>query len=257
SNVTKKYELLNTAQYMDYANAFGQGSSSPYTPFPTAVKDSILKAGTNTDWQDEIFQTGSVRNLQLTMRGATTAVSPTRYSLSGGYFNNTGIVMGSGLKRITGRVNLNQSIGSRVEIAGSINGSQVRSKSTPTAGQQNANAGAVSAAIQYVPLLPVKHADGTYSLINPELNVFNSLLDAPQTPNPVSLAAEVLDSLSDTRILGNVYAQAELLDNLTFKTSLGTDYATRGRNTYYPRTTLRRLLASGAAIRAGTTATSW
>src|SRR5207237_6882105 len=143
-----------------------------------------------------------------------TAASPTRYSLSGGYFNNAGIVLGSGLKRMTGRLNLNQSIGSRVEIAGSINASQVRSKSTPTAGQQNANAGAVSAAIQYVPLLPIKRADGTYSLINPDLNVYNSALDAPQTPNPVSLANEVTDSLNDTRILRNVYAQAALLDNL-------------------------------------------
>ncbi len=257
SNVAKTYEMLNAAQYMDYANTFGQGSSSPYTPFPQAVKDSILAAGTNTNWQDEVFRTGDVRNLQLTMRGATTAASPTRYSLSGGYFNQNGIVVGSGLKRISGRVNLNQSIGSRIEIAGSLTGSQARSKSTPTAGQQNSNSGAVSAAIQYVPILPVKRADGSYSYINVDLNKFNSLLDAPQTPNPVSLAREVMDSLSDTRMLGNVYGQVELLDNLQLKVSLGTDYASRGRNTYYPRTTLRGEQNGGDAIRAASTNASW
>jgi TonB-linked SusC/RagA family outer membrane protein len=154
-------------------------------------------------------------------------------------------------------VNLNQSIGSRIEVSGSINASQVRSKSTPTAGQQNANAGAVSAAIQYAPVLPIRRADGSYSLINPDLNVYNSLLDAPQTPNPVSLTNDVTDSLSDTRLLAQVSAQAELLDNLDLKIALGTDYANRGRNTYYPRTTLRGLQSSGDAIRGGSTAASW
>jgi TonB-linked SusC/RagA family outer membrane protein len=257
STLAKKYKMLNAAQYMDYANTFAQGSSAPYTPFPDSTKARLLASGVNTDWQDEVFRTGDVRNLQLTMRGATTAASPTRYALSGGYFNQNGIVVGSGLKRISGRVNLNQQIGSRIEMAGSLTASQARSKSTPTAGQQNANSGAVSAAIQYVPILPVKRADGSYSYINTDLNFYNALLDAPQTPNPVSLAREVMDSLSDTRFLGNVYAQAELIDNLQFKVSLGTDYANRGRNTYYPRTTLRGEQNGGDAIRAGSTSATW
>ena len=110
SRLSKKYELLNATQYMDYANTFAQASSSPYLPFPDSTKARITAAGLNTDWQDELFRTGSVRNLQLTMRGATTAASPTRYSLSGGYFDQSGIVMGSGLKRLSTRVNLNQSM---------------------------------------------------------------------------------------------------------------------------------------------------
>ncbi|MES2180170.1 MAG: TonB-dependent receptor [Gemmatimonadota bacterium] len=257
SSLSKKYEMLNAEQYMNYANTFAQGSSTPYTPFPDTTKARILGSGINTDWQDAIFRTGDVRNLQLTMRGATTAASPTRYSLSGGYFNQSGIVLGSGLKRLSGRVNLNQSMGSRVEIAGSLTASQARSKSTPTAGQQNANSGAVSAAIQYVPILPIKRADGTYSYINTDLNFYNALLDAPQTPNPVSLAQEVLDSLSDTRLLSNVFGQVEILDNLRFKVSVGADYANRGRNTYYPRTTIRGAAANGDAIRAGGVTSSW
>ena len=257
SRVAKTYKVLNAAQYMDYANTYGQGSSQPYLPFPDSTKARILAAGINTDWQDLIFRGGGNRNLQMTVRGATTAASPTRYSLSGGYFTQDGIVVGSGITRMSARVNLTQAIGSRVEIAGSVNASQAKSKSTPTAGQQNSNAGAVSAAIQYVPVLPVRRADGTYSLINPDLNVYSSLLDAPQTPNPVSMTNDVTDSLSDTRILANVYGQVELLDNLRFKVSLGTDYGTRGRNTYYPRTTMRGASSAGDAIRAGSTSSSW
>jgi len=255
--VAKTYDLLDAKGYMDYANTFGQNSSTPYTPFPDSVRAAILASGVNTNWQDEIFRTGTVHNLQLSTRGAAGSSNTTRYAISGGVFDNDGIVVGSGLRRYSTRVNLNQTIGSRFELNGQLSAAQARSKSTPTAGQQNANAGAVSAALQYVPILPVLRPDGTYSYINTDLNFYNPLLDAPQTPNPVSLTNEVRDSLSDTRLLGNFYGQAELFKGLKAKVSIGGDYANRGRQTYYPTTTLRGQQSGGAALRANNVTTSW
>jgi TonB-linked SusC/RagA family outer membrane protein len=255
--LAKRYDLLDAAGYMDYANAYGENSSQPFTPFPQAVKDSLLNAGINTDWQDQVFRTGGVKNLQLSVRGATSTAQPTRYSLSGGVYDQEGIVVGSGLRRLSGRLSLNQAIGSKVEIGGTVTAARARSKATPTSGQQNSNAGAVSGALQYVPILPVKRADGTYSYIFTDLNAYNSQLDAPTTPNPVSLAREVSDSLSDTRVLGNLFAQYEIIPGLQFRTSLGVDYADRWRYTYYPRTTLRGQQANGEAIRAESNSQGW
>jgi TonB-dependent starch-binding outer membrane protein SusC len=256
-SIAKKYPMLNAAEYIQYANEFGQNSSTAYTPFPDTTKARLLASGIDTDWQDEIFRAGSTQNLQLAVRGATQASSPTRYSLSAGYFNTDGIVLGSGLGRYSARVNLNQSMGSRIELGGNFSAAQARSKSVPTGGQQNANAGAVSAAIQYVPILPVRRADGTYSYINSDLNAYNALLDAPQTPNPVSLAEEVKDSLSDTRLLGNLFGEATLVEGLKARVSFGADYANRWRYTYYPRTTLRGQQSNGEAIRAASATSSW
>jgi TonB-dependent starch-binding outer membrane protein SusC len=257
NQIAKRYDMLDAAGYMTYANTYGQNSSTPYTPFPTAVRDSILASGTNTDWQDEIFRTGTVRNLQMSVRGATQAASPTRYSISGGGFSQDGVVIGSGLRRLSGRMSLNQSIGSRIEFGGTLSASQARSKAIPTGGTFNSSAGTISAALQYVPILPVKRADGTYSYINTDLNKFSTLLDAPTTPNPVSLAMEVRDSLSDTRMLSNVFGQFELLQGLDARVSLGADYANRWRYTYYPRTTLRGSQANGEALRSTATTGSW
>jgi TonB-linked SusC/RagA family outer membrane protein len=265
ASVAKKYQLLDAQGYMDYANTYGASAGNPYIPFPTtpdpttgiSVYQRILDSGINTDWQDQIFRTGGTRNLQLSMRGASTAANVTRYAISAGLFNQDGIVVGSGLKRLSGRVNVDQSLGTKFQVGGTLTGSQVKSRATPTAGQQNAGAGAVSAAIQYVPILPVFRADGTYSYILPDLNAYNTLLDAPATPNPVSLTNEVTDSLSDNRLLSNLYAQATLLDNLTFRSTYGTDYATRGRNTYYNRNTIRGFQAGGDALVGSTTTSTW
>ncbi|HVF40933.1 MAG TPA: SusC/RagA family TonB-linked outer membrane protein, partial [Gemmatimonadaceae bacterium] len=257
SEVTKKYDLLSAAEYMDYANEFGRNSSNAFTPFPDTTKARLLASGVNTDWQDEIFRTAAVRNVQFSVRGATATASPTRYAFSFGRFDQEGIVVGSGLKRMSSRLNVSQGFGDRVQLGGSVSASQARSKSVPTSGQQNAGAGAVSGALQYVPILPIFRPDGSYSLMNPDLNAYNNQLDAPPTPNPVSLAREVSDSLGDTRVLGNFFADLGLLKDLKLRVSVGADYANRWRNTYYPNNTTLGDAANGVAIRAGATTSSW
>jgi TonB-linked SusC/RagA family outer membrane protein len=169
-----------------------------------------------------------------------------RYALSGGLNKQDGIVLGSGFQRMSARLNVTQSVGSRLELGGNLTASRARSRQAQTDGQQNSNAGAVSAALQYSPNLPVKRADGSYSLQRQDIP---GVLDPPDTPNPVSMAAEVSDSLSDTRLLGNVYADYTLLDGLRARVTVGADYADRWRYTYYPRTTLRGFNANGDAQR--------
>jgi TonB-dependent starch-binding outer membrane protein SusC len=256
ASLAKKYDLLDSQGFMLYANEYYKNSSQPFTPFPDTTMARILASGINTDWQDEIFRTGSVNNLQFSVRGATSGTQSTKYALSLGRYLQDGIVVGSGLQRLSSRLNLTQDLG-RVQLTGSVSASQARSKSTPTAGQQNGNAGAVSGALQYVPILPVFRPDGSYTLLNPDLNVYGSQLNAAPAPNPVSLAREVSDSLGDTRVLGNFAADIGLTNDLKFRLSLGGDYANRYRNTYYPRTTLRGAAVGGEAIRADGTTFSW
>ncbi|HYN82856.1 MAG TPA: TonB-dependent receptor [Gemmatimonadaceae bacterium] len=256
ARLARKYDLLDSEGFMLYANEYYKNSSQPFVPFPDTTISRILASGINTDWQDEIFRTGPVSNLQFSVRGATSTNQSTRYALSLGRYVQDGIVVGSGLQRLSSRLNLTQDFG-RVQLSGSVSASQARSKSTPTAGQQNSNAGAVSGALQYVPILPVFRPDGTYTLLNPDLNVYGSQLNAAPAPNPVSLAREVSDSLGDTRMLGNFAADIGLMKDLKFRVSLGADYANRYRHTYYPRTTLRGSSVGGEAIRADGTTYSW
>ena len=44
-NVAKRYDLLNAAQYIDYANTFAQNSSTPFLPFPDTTKARLIASG--------------------------------------------------------------------------------------------------------------------------------------------------------------------------------------------------------------------
>src|SRR5690606_36015250 len=67
------------------------------------VSDTIYKMPYATDWQDVITRTGKVTDLQLSASGGTDNLT---YMVSGGYFDQTGIVMNSDYKRFSFRTNI-------------------------------------------------------------------------------------------------------------------------------------------------------
>lgn len=244
--VAERYDLLNGTEYAQYANDYVlAGSATATVPFadPTSF-------GVGTDWQSAIFRTARMYNLQLGVTGGSAGANSTRYSLSGGVFQQEGVVQNSDFKRLSLRGNLEQTL-AKIKLSGNIFLSRVTSSQVPTDGSFNAGAGAVGAALQYAPIMPVRLADGTYSL---NRNDYPQILRAAglspgDIPNPVSMALDVQDQLSDTRVLANTFGEYSLPFHFKARVSAGTDISNRSRDTYYPRTTLMGLNNNGRAQR--------
>ncbi len=71
----------------------------------------------NTNWVEEVTQTGIMHDHNLSMTGGG---DKARYFASVGYNNQTGTAIGTGLKRISSRINLDYFISSRIKIFTSI-----------------------------------------------------------------------------------------------------------------------------------------
>lgn len=253
-SIAKRYDLLNAKQFAQFANAWAQAQTTPTTPFPNV--DSI---GAGTNWQDQVFRSAPIGSLQMGVSGGTTTDNPTLYSLSGGMLQQTGIVRGSDFRRVSVRASLDQSVGSRLRMGSNLMISRVGSDQVPTDGSFNAGAGAVGAALQYIPILPVRQPDGSYSLMSSNYPVILSALGLTggTIPNPVASANDVQDVLGDTRTLANANGEYELLSGLTLRANIGADLSDRTRDTYYPRTTLQGQALDGHAIRGTLDNTSW
>jgi TonB-linked SusC/RagA family outer membrane protein len=243
-SVAHRYQLLNAAGFAKFVNDWSVNNG---TGVVFANPDTLP----NTDWQSLIFRSAPLANLQLGVTGGNAGANATHYALSGGVFQQQGVVINSAFKRISLRGNLDQDIGSRARVASTVMVSRVNTNSVPTDGSLNAGAGAVGAAIDYYPILPVRQPNGAYTLMaqnNPA-----SVLQPTNIPNPVSMAADVTDKLGDTRVLANAFGEFQIADGLKFRSSLGGDLSNRSRDTYYPRTTLMGSQTNGYAKR-GTTA---
>src|SRR5438270_5778257 len=102
--VAKRYDLLNATQYAQFANEYASaiGVAAPYAD-PSSL-------GTGTDWQQQIFHQAPIRNVQLGVSGGTAGANTTRYALSGGVFDQQGVVVGSAFRRLSLRGNVDQSV---------------------------------------------------------------------------------------------------------------------------------------------------
>ena len=243
--VAKRYDLLNAREFAEFANEWAASQSTPLPP----IYPDPASLGTGTDWQDQIFRSAPIRNLQMSLSGGTTGANSTRYIVSGGVFDQEGVVHGSDFRRISVRGNLEQGIGERFRLSSNLALTRVNSASIPTDGGSgsNQNAGAVAGALQYYPTLPVRQPDSSYTLL---LENSPSTLNPSTVPNPVSLVREVNDDLGDTRVLANLFGEYTIIDGLTLRISGGADYSARFRDTYYPRTTLFGRNVEGEARRA-------
>lgn len=96
---SKKLDFINGQQYTDYLNQrfINDGSSN-----------TVSYNGVNTDWQEENLQSGIIEDYGLTLSGGGEKSS---YFSSINYFNQDGILVGSGFKRLNARFNSEHEFG--------------------------------------------------------------------------------------------------------------------------------------------------
>ncbi|MGL1885566.1 MAG: TonB-dependent receptor [Reichenbachiella sp.] len=201
---TNRYDLLNTEEYIQYATeAYGA---------PTRVTDPQYAAmlENDTDWQDEIFQSGVMQNYNVGVSGGGEGST---FRVSAGYLSQEGIIIGTGLERFNFRANSNFTSG-KLKIGENISVS-VSEQSPETS---NGGRSVIEHAIKSAPYLPVHNAQNLGGYQGP-----NSSIDGQDAENAVRVLS--LGDVTDQRlaVIGNIYAQYEIIDGLNFKTQVGAE----------------------------------
>lgn len=202
------------------------------------------KAGlTNTDWQDEIFRNAPIQNHVISASGGSEHF---RYYTSLDYLNQEGIIINSGFKRYGFRANLEANRGI-FKFGMNLNPSLIQEKRVNSDGTYAANGGGVvSSALHYSPIWPVFNPDGTYNFSEnswssdtkttmPDGSVVNGNAQT-QAWNPVALAMLQKNDVVSTRLLGNVYIEASIINDLKYKILFGYDYYDMRQDKFRPST---------------------
>jgi TonB-linked SusC/RagA family outer membrane protein len=197
----KKIALMNSKQYVEVMNEnrVNRGRTPLYTP---GVTDTI-----DYDWQDAIFRDAGIGDVQLSASGGSDRI---RAFLSGSSFDQKGIVLGSGYKRQSGRLNMDANATSKLTLTSSV--SLTREQNNRVPGDLNVD-GVVTNALAEQPFNPIY---GTSS-------GFGGLNEGVLYSNPVATAT--LSSLTNTTLrgLGNLEARYAFTDRLTLTGRVGAD----------------------------------
>lgn len=202
---------------------------------------------TNTDWQDEIFRTARIENHSVSASGGSEKM---KYYASMEYFNQDGIILNSGFKRYSGRLNLEGNKGI-FKYGVNITPSVIKEKRLNANGAYNASnanglnaGGIVASALHYAPLWPVYNANGGYSFAQnawspgqgttlPNGSVITGNGET-QAWNPVALAMLQKDDFGANRLTGNAFVEAEIIKDLKYKVQLGIDMVNSTEDTFRP-----------------------
>ncbi len=226
--VTKKVDVLNAAEFAEYHkeaqnNGWLQSGGNPSTPNAMrgqyAVTDIYFDPSkwANTDWQDQILRTGMVQNYNLAFTGGNENI---RYAISASHYRNEGIVIETALKRYAFKINFDAKLNNRLNLGVRLTPSYSINNEINTDGQF-ANA-LVGMALRLTPFVGPYLPDGNYQ--NPlALRNAQNLGNLGAVDNPVARAKEDQFDLDQSRVLGNLFLEYKITDDLKFKTSIGVD----------------------------------
>ncbi|MBT28907.1 MAG: SusC/RagA family TonB-linked outer membrane protein [Thalassobius sp.] len=176
---------------------------------------------TNTDWLDEIFSRAVMTNINTSISGKT---KMSDYYVSGAYFNQDGIAIGTGLERFTANLKLKTKLSDRIDFNINISPSYSKLKDTDS-GDWSEDPVAVS--YTSYPFFAVYNEDGSLN-ISEQLNE-NTPEDGALQENPVAYAKIIKDLKYRFRTFGNTYLTVKPVQGLELKALIGIDY----RNDFY------------------------
>lgn len=207
TSVRTRYNVLNAKEYIamrDFTNI------NPYMP-----EELVSRAnGSETNWQDLMYQNGYVTDHNLTVSGGTTGGSS--YSLGGGYYKETTVLPGQDFGRYSLKATIDAKIGTRFKVGlntmnslGLTNGSQFNNPMFPI--------------ITLSPLMPAYDANGGL-VLSPTGNT----TDRVSQYNPLLLKNgdknQYIDKVRRLRTFNTIYGEAQIVKGLKYRLNVGLDY---------------------------------
>lgn len=200
--ITNKLNLMNARGYADLNNLAHDNAGLPRNP----GSDWAFDESVNTDWQDAFFKTGYSEDYNLSISNGTKNSS---YMFSAGFFKNEGTVIGPMFKRTTISINAEHKFekfkfGEHLKLSRSFD-------------QQLIDVPFIDL-VRMLPTIPV------YDDSNPGGFGYGSDYNPTYGSNPVGLQELNRKNLLTNKILGNVYAEYQIIPSLKYRINIGLDF---------------------------------
>lgn len=198
--VYRTLDVMNLREFAQYQNEVAPIIG--LTPSAEFADPSILGEGTN--WQDAMFRNGNMNSHQLSFSGGK---DKTTYYLSAGYFDQSGILIGSDFKRYSTRFSLDHQLKNWIKVGISTNAS----RSIQNVTLADAAEGTIWWGTVQSPLIPVKNLDGTWGG-GQTIGGFQYGQD-----NPIARSFYRGNKTTSSQVFGNLYGEIEFIKGLTLR----------------------------------------
>lgn len=201
SKANSNLKLLNTSEYLMLRKEamINAGYGNDY------INSELGSDSISTNWQKQVYQYGYSQKYEFSTTGGN---DKTNFFISGSLNNEKGIVINTGLRRMTARLNLNHSVNEKLQFGTKIT---LANTFQNIPHDQNAKANEVYGSYTLAPNTPVMRNDSSYYFTNNTFNV---------------VGISNLDSYTNNtnRLFANANIEYKLNKHITAKTVNGIDY---------------------------------
>lgn len=212
-----KLPLMNLQEYATFINERNTGMGWGFDERPEFVNPEYL--GKGTDWQNELFRNAPMSSHTLTINGGDRR---TQYLLSGSYFGQEGIALGSDFRRVSVRLNLDNRTTDWLKIGTSLQLANINES------VNSSSSNVINTALSQTPDIPVTNADGSWG------GAFNPNGWVNNTVNPYAIALINKDEAKRNQLFGNVYSEISFTKDLTLRNELTGSFSMATQDRFFP-----------------------
>ena len=238
--VIRKMDVMNSYEYAEAAidaaqNGWIETGGDRNAPKTVAARGNLIYTWPealehpenlpNTDWQDVIFRVAPIHKVNLSYSGGD---NKTQFLVSGGYLNQSGIVITSEYQKYTLNLKVDSEINDWINVGGMLN-SVYDHENEPYYR-------IVEWAVQYPAIYPIYGNNGYLGGPNTMdgFEDYYAILFRPLNGHPLFNIDEDIQHHRFTTI-GNLFAKFKLLEGLSFRTSINAFYNRADNTDYYPK----------------------
>ncbi|WP_080902618.1 TonB-dependent receptor [Parabacteroides sp. Marseille-P3160] len=226
--VADKIKLTNAAQFKELYNE--QRTNMGVAPYDFSAWTA------DTDWQDEIFQTGFITNNNISI---TSSSEKNKFYLGVGYTSEDGSMKHENYSKITINLSSDYNITKDLKVGFQFNGA----RATPLNTDGAIYTSGLKSALYASPVAPA---------FNEEYQLYTALPDFQknEVANPLTYIElrENTNKVLDYRGSGNVYGEYNFLEHFNFKVMYSLDYKSYDRRTYTPKITIYDQAVDGPVV---------
>ena len=222
TEIIRRPDLLNASELLELQReaVINAGQDPDKLGLIKGVTD-----GQNTDWIDAILRRGVYQQYQLSTQGGN---DKTQFYLSGSYRGEEGVQVNNSFTRYTGQFKFDHKANAKLSFGTNLTLSQVKNKRVKG---DNFLDGVYSGAIKSLPYYSPYNEQG--KLYGPNDDNYAGFPNF----NPVAQAVLPRFDAYTVKMLGGLYAEYEIIQNLRLRSKVSIDYNNVTEDNYEPSTT--------------------
>ena len=220
--VDNPFEFLNAKDYMNLQNALYQeidgqegNPNGVYTP-------SQLQSTLDTDWLDVCTRLALVQDHNIQFRGGS---EKTKVLTSLGYYKQEGVLKNTDFNRISGRVNVDQTINDFIKAGATMYAHRERSNAQTYSGNILGE-NVMLSVMEYDPTVKPYNEDGTYGRV-----------PGGRGDNPLANLLERKKEMVNDKFNGTAFLEVNPFDGFTAKATAGVELLHNFKGSYLPKST--------------------